>query len=364
MKQVGLSLILVCGALLVAGGCRDERIPGKASAVPASWRAVEVGTVTFRFPRDRKLDGHDNLCGVGSAPPDDCVLFDEGPVLTPSVRNVHPEDQRQLWGHWPRADAARVARPHQRAHGAPLFVGRGRDHLRSHGKQRRTRLRSPSLASADRRPAMDALLVASRLPSSRADRGIGQVQVCCRSMPGDGSGPALDGAEDRKTASSARKPVPRPVTRNKMLALAFTALLMVLAGLWLRPPGPGKVYRHGEVDLGGATSTMILLKRQDCFTLSYSSEDIGSTETGLGTIGRTYAVAAAGSVSSGQDARGLYLVDKATGQKARPGDGVDGEILRMRHASPLKMFLSLGWVYDRRCGNGVALIRSIDRAHD
>lgn len=73
---------VLLGALLLTGGCREEQIASKAVTVPTSWRPVEIGTITFRFPGDRKIDGHDNRCGVRGAPPGDCVLFDEGPVLT------------------------------------------------------------------------------------------------------------------------------------------------------------------------------------------------------------------------------------------------------------------------------------------
>ncbi|WP_344706242.1 hypothetical protein [Sphingomonas swuensis] len=146
--------------------------------------------------------------------------------------------------------------------------------------------------------------------------------------------------------------------------MASAAMMIILFGLWLRPPGPGKVYHHEDVDLGGATSTALLMKRHDCLTLSFSEEDIGSSETGAHTIGRTYAIAVSRSVVSGLDEKGTFLIDEATGEKARAGDAIDGEILRMQSSSPLKMFMSLAWLYDGRCGAGVALIRSIERAHD
>lgn len=69
------------GTLLLTGGCREDQLPSKSVRVPASWRSVEIGIITFRFPGDRKIVGHDNRCGVEGASPNDCVFFDEGPVL-------------------------------------------------------------------------------------------------------------------------------------------------------------------------------------------------------------------------------------------------------------------------------------------
>lgn len=75
-------LVTVTLLLLIAACTDAPTMPAKNVPAPADWRLVEMGNISFRFPQDIRLSGHDDLCGRARAPQGPCVLFDEGPVLS------------------------------------------------------------------------------------------------------------------------------------------------------------------------------------------------------------------------------------------------------------------------------------------
>jgi hypothetical protein len=152
--------------------------------------------------------------------------------------------------------------------------------------------------------------------------------------------------------------------KRRIAAVLLLIVAVALASYFVRPPGAGQVYQYRTDQYGLQGSTALVLRKGDCLVLSRSEADIGRAKAARGAEGRLFAIAAAGRVESGSDRLGDYLVDRASGLKARPGDAIDGEILFRGKIGGLEDSWRAGWPLNERCGSGLAVLLSIARVHD
>src|SRR5687768_12155535 len=143
--------------------------------------------------------------------------------------------------------------------------------------------------------------------------------------------------------------------RRRGILVAVLALIVVIAMAvyFVRPPGPGQVYRYRSDQYGMTGHTALLLRSGDCLVLSRSDEDIGKTAAAAGTEDRLYVIAGSGGIRSASDADGPYLRDGRSGLAARPGDAIDAEIVFKPTPDGLGDTLAAGWPLDNRCGRGI-----------
>jgi hypothetical protein len=159
--------------------------------------------------------------------------------------------------------------------------------------------------------------------------------------------------------------MPHSFARTKLTwALLVASLVAIGAAFYfVRPPGPGQVYRYRSDQYGLSGSTALVLRNGDCLVLSQTEADIGKAEAPGGSENRLYAVAGTDRIRSGSDGSGSYLVDTTTGLTARPGDAIDAEILFRPKIGSLKDTFAAGWLLNDRCGSRLAIISSISRVH-
>jgi hypothetical protein len=159
--------------------------------------------------------------------------------------------------------------------------------------------------------------------------------------------------------------MPNSFARTKLTwALLVASLAAIGAAFYfVRPPGPGQVYRHRSDQYGFSGSTALVLRNGDCLVLSQTEADIGRAEAPARSENRLYAVAGTDRIRSGSDDSGPYLIDTRTGLRARPGDAIDAEVLFRPKVGSLKDTLAAGWLLDDRCGSRLAVVFSISRVH-
>ena len=153
--------------------------------------------------------------------------------------------------------------------------------------------------------------------------------------------------------------------RSKVLAIGLPVLALAASLALLRPPQPGNVYRTSSGLTGLPEPTALLVKHGECLSLSQSPLDIGRTPAEAGSSSRLFILATGRSVKAEADERGPYLIDRASGLRARPGDAIDGEILayapRSIGADWLENSLSVRWPIAGRCGHSLAIVYSIKK---
>lgn len=150
----------------------------------------------------------------------------------------------------------------------------------------------------------------------------------------------------------------------KKLTFVAIAILVGLASVLLvRFPGPGRTlhFRGDAAALG--TSTVLLLRLNDCLVLSRSESDIG--RNGLSELARdrTYQLAIDGNVEILQSGSGLSLTTESRDYVVEVGQPFEGTIVFRPNdsSSIISDFWEYGWPRDKNCGANVAIVSSIER---
>ena len=118
----------------------------------------------------------------------------------------------------------------------------------------------------------------------------------------------------------------------------------------------------GEPRLGLAEQTVLVLGQNDCLVISFDEEDIGKTQASKARDDSYFALALADGIETGTDAQGPFI-RASIGTIARPGDVIDGIILRMEPKSDISFFEAVvryGWPLDNDCGVRMAEIHAIN----
>lgn len=75
-------LLFAVAMSIVPIACTGESVVTEERVfVPSSWRSIELGQISFRFPQAVDIPGHDDTCGGRSAPKVGCMVGIEGPVF-------------------------------------------------------------------------------------------------------------------------------------------------------------------------------------------------------------------------------------------------------------------------------------------
>ena len=152
---------------------------------------------------------------------------------------------------------------------------------------------------------------------------------------------------------------------SKAFAIGLPVLALAASLALLRPPQPGNVYRTSSDLTGLPEPTALLVRYGECLSLSQSPLDIGRTTAEAGSSSRLFILATGRSVRAEADERGPYLIDRASGLRARPGEAIDGEILAYAPGSIgddwIENSLSVRWPIARRCGHSLAVVYSIKK---
>jgi hypothetical protein len=153
--------------------------------------------------------------------------------------------------------------------------------------------------------------------------------------------------------------------RSKALMIGLPVLGLAASLALLRPPQPGNVYRTSSDLTGLPEPTALLVKLGECLSLSQSPIDIGRGTAETGSSSRLFILATGRSVRAEADDQGPYLIDRASGLRARPGEAIDGEIIAYAPRSIgedwLENSLSVRWPIARRCGHSLAVVYSIKK---
>lgn len=150
---------------------------------------------------------------------------------------------------------------------------------------------------------------------------------------------------------------------KKLIFVAIAFLAALASVLLVRFPSPGRTlhFRGDAAALG--TSTVLLLRLNDCLVLSRSESDIGRNSLSELARERTYQLAIDGNVEIIQTGSGLSIATESRDYVVEVGQPFEGAIVFRPNdnSSIISDLWEYGWPRDKDCGANVAIVSSIER---
>ena len=148
--------------------------------------------------------------------------------------------------------------------------------------------------------------------------------------------------------------------------LLFVVVCLLCIGLiWVRPPLDNGARSIAKPSNGLSESMVFLLEQNGCLVISQSEADIGQKSASTDRPDAYFALALADGISTGKDGRGAYLRRDSDNAVARPGDALQGIVLKRPDLiSQMGIFQAVrryGWPLASDCGVRIAEIHSIRR---